>query len=96
MKVTYTAIQWRELYRQCQTRQQRDALTGLPINLAARLLGISRGRISQLVEEDKLNGIIVRDETTSQRVAYMITLESLDRRRAIRRLPGQWRPREIV
>ena len=96
MKTTYTAVQWRELYRQCKTRQQRDALIGLPINLAARMLGITRGRIAQLVKEEKLSGIIVRDETTGQRIAYMITLESLDCRRSIRRLPGQWRPREIV
>ena len=96
MKVTYNAVQWRKLCRQCNTRQQRDGLTGLPINLAARLLGITRGRISQLVEDDKLNCIVVRDETTGRRIAYMITLESLDRRRAIRRLPGQWQPREIV
>ena len=96
MKLAYTAIQWRERYLRAKTQMQRDVLTGLPINLAARLLGITRGRIAQLVEEEKLEGIIVRDEITGARIAYLITLASLDRRRAIRRHPGQWRPTEIV
>ena len=95
MKATYSPQQWRELYAKCKTRQERDLISGVPPNLAARLLGISPGRIFQLIQEEKLDSIRVRDES-GRRIAHMITLASLDRRRAIRRNRGQWQPRETV
>ena len=92
---TYNAAQWRELFRRC-TLNQRDRLIGPPINLAARMLGITRGRITQLLKEDKLEAVAVIDEHTKVRIAYTITLESLEQRRKIKRNPGQWQPSEIV
>ena len=67
-----------------------------PLNLASRLLGISRARIGQLLKDDKLDSVIVRDENTGRRIAYLITLVSLERRRKLNRQPGQWQPREQV
>jgi hypothetical protein len=96
MQRTYTAKQWREQFRRCTTARQRDALVGPPMNLAARMLGITRSRIAQLIQEDKLDSVVVTDELTKVRIAYMITLDSLERRRKVKRNPGQWQPREIV
>jgi hypothetical protein len=96
MQATYNARQWRQLYLQCKTPSQRDEITGLPINLAARFLGVTRERIRQLVREKKLDSVKVFDEVKGTRIAYLITLDSLDRRRMIRRRAGQWRPREVV
>jgi hypothetical protein len=95
MQHTYTAKQWRELFHRSNVRQ-RDGLIGPPINLAARMLGITRGRIAQLLHEDKLDSVAVIDEHTKVRIAYMITLDSIERRRQIKRNSGQWQPREIV
>jgi hypothetical protein len=96
MQHIYTAKQWRELFRRCTTARQRDALIGPPMKLAARMLGITRGRIAQLIEEDKLDSVGVIDERTKVRIAYMITLDLLERRRKVKRNAGQWQPREIV
>ncbi len=95
MKASYSPKQWRELYARCKTHQERGLITGVPPNLAARLLGISPSRIFQLIHEEKLDSISVRDES-GRRIANMITLASLDRRRTIRRNRGQWQPRETV
>ena len=96
MQFVYTAKQWRERFRRCNSPAQREALIGPPINLAARMLGITRGRIAQLIREDKLDSIVVSDERTQVRIAYMISLASLERRRALKRNAGQWQPSEIV
>ena len=85
MHFVYTAKQWRERFRHCNSRAGREALIGPPINLAARMLGISRGRIAQLIREDKLDRIVVSDERTQVRIASMISLASLERRRILRR-----------
>ena len=95
MKAIYDPRQWRELYWRCKTRQERDLLTGVPPNLAARMLGISAGRVFQLIREKKLDSVSVRDES-GRRIAHMVTLASLDRRRTIRRNRGQWQPREVL
>ena len=89
MQDIYTAHDWRTLFKQCKTRAERDALMGLPIQLAAKVLGISRTRIHQLLKEEKLDSVSVRDEETGVRIAHMVTLTSLDQRRMIRRKPGQ-------
>jgi hypothetical protein len=94
MQRTYSAKQWRALFAQAKSRAERDALVGLPMNLAARVLGITRGRIYQLIREGKLNSVVVHDELTGVRIAYMITLESLEQRRSVRRNSGQWQPSE--
>ena len=96
MQHTYTAKQWRELFRRCKSVGEHDQLIGPPMNLAARLLGITRGRVYQLIREDKLDAVMVIDERTKVRIAYMITLQSLEKRRRIKRNSGQWQPREIV
>jgi hypothetical protein len=96
MQATYRARQWCQLYLHCKTPEQRHAATGLPINLAAQLLGITRERIRQLVREQKLDSIQEYDDVTGTRIGYLITFDSLDRRRLIRRHAGQWRPRELV
>ena len=43
-----------------------------------------------------MDAVMVIDERTKVRIAYMITLESLEERRRIKRNSGQWQPREIV
>ena len=92
MQNSYTAQEWRTLFKRCKTRTEREALMGLPINLAAKLLGIGRSRIHQLLKEEKLDSVSVRDEKTGVRIAHMVTLATLDQRRMIKRKAGQWRP----
>lgn len=95
MRTTYSSKNWRELFLHCRTRLERDNVTGVPPNLAARLLGVTPSRIFQLIQEEKLDSISVRDES-GRRIAHMITLASLDIRRTLQRKPGQWRPGEEV
>ena len=92
MQTSYTVRQWRTLFIQCKTQQDRDALSGLPINLAASFLGISRARIYQLLDEDKLDSVSIEDEEAKRRIALLITQKSLYRRRTIKRKRGQWLP----
>jgi hypothetical protein len=91
MRRVYTARQWSERYKACNTAEERRKILGPPINLAAEVLGITRTRIHQLVKEDKLDSISVYNDAR-QRIAHFITQASLDRRRKYRYKRGQWRP----
>ena len=59
---------------------RRDQLIGVSVTLAARLLGISRARVHQLLRSKKLRAVDVYDERHT-RIGHMVTLASIERRR---------------
>ena len=93
MRRKYTATQWRDRFLQCKTVEERERITGLPINLAAEVLGITRSRVQQLLKEDKLDCLYVHDDDTGRQIGLLVTLSSINRRRTLKRRPGQWLPR---
>ncbi len=91
MKIRYSMQEWCRRYKKARTGKARQELLGPTINLAAEVLGVTRTRVHQLIKEDKLDSISVYDDFGS-RIGHFITQTSLERRRAIRYKPGQWRP----
>ena len=91
MKIRYSMQEWCKRYKRARTAKARHELLGPPINLAAEVLGITRTRVHQLITENKLDSVSVYDDFGS-RIGHFITQTSLERRRAIRYKPGQWRP----
>ena len=70
---------------------KRDRLIGISVTLAARLLGISRARVHQLLRSKKLRAVDVYDERNA-RIGHMVTLASIERRRrTVRPRLTQWR-----
>jgi hypothetical protein len=59
---------------------QRDTLVGVSVTLAARLLGVTRSRIHQLLKTKKLFTVDVYDET-DRRIGHMVTFRSIEHRR---------------
>jgi hypothetical protein len=91
MATTLAAEQWRSLVTQCRDVHERDRLVGVSVTLAARLLGISRSRVQQLVRAEKLKVVDVYDEHRI-RIGHLVTLASIDhRRRTVRPRRTQWR-----
>jgi hypothetical protein len=84
--------QWVAMVREVGTRPDRDTLIGVSITLAARLLGVSRSRVHQLLKVRKLAAVDVYDEQRT-RIGHMVTLASIARRRrTVRPRRTQWRP----
>jgi len=82
-------------------RAARDALAwadlvGVSVTLAARLLGVSRSRVHQLLKAKKLAAVGVYDEQQI-RIGHMVTLASIARRRRTARPRAtQWRSEDIT
>ena len=70
---------------------KRDTLIGVSVTLAARLLGVSRARVHQLLRSKKLRVVDVYDERHT-RIGHMVTLASIEhRRRTVKPRRTQWR-----
>ena len=71
-------------------------LVGVSVTLAARLLGVSRSRVHQLLKTKKLAAVDVYDEHQI-RIGHMVTLASIARRRRTARpRPTQWRSEDLT
>jgi hypothetical protein len=82
---------WVSLVKTFAATPRRDSLIGVSVTLAARLLGISRARVHQLLRSKKLRTVDVYDERHT-RIGHMVTLASIDRRRrSVRPRRTQWR-----
>lgn len=82
---------WVKMVRECDPTPGRDSILGVSVTLAARLLGISRSRVHQLLRTQKLAAVDVYDER-HVRIGHMVTLASIARRRrSARPRPTQWR-----
>jgi hypothetical protein len=83
--------EWVSLVRQAGTTPKRDSLIGVSVTLAARLLGISRSRVHQLLKTRKLSIVDVYDKRKA-RIGHFVTLASIaHRRRTVRPRRTQWR-----
>ena len=83
---------WVDLVRQHGETRERDRLLGVTVTLAARLLGVSRCRVHQLLKTRKLVAVDVYDERRT-RIGHMVTLASIaHRRRTVKPRRTQWRP----
>lgn len=83
--------EWVELVRETNASAARDSLIGVSVTLAARLLGVSRARVHQLLNARKLAAVDVFDERRT-RIGHMVTLASIARRRrSVRPRRTQWR-----
>jgi predicted transcriptional regulator len=83
--------EWVSLVRQPVHAAELANLVGVSITLAARLLGISRSRVHQLLNGKKLAAVDVYDER-QVRIGHMVTLASIARRRrTVRPRRTQWR-----
>ena len=86
------AREWVSLLKQLGTTPKRDGFVGVSLTLAARLLGVSRSRVHQLVRARKLTVVDVYDER-HVRIGHMVTLASIAHRcRTVRPRRTQWRP----
>lgn len=84
--------EWVSMVKASATTLMRDRLVGVSVTLAARLLGISRARVHQLLRSQKLRAVDVYDERNA-RIGHMVTLASIaHRRRTVRPRRTQWRP----
>src|SRR5215831_19925645 len=83
---------WVSMVKAFASSPKRDRLIGVSVTLAARLLGISRARVHQLLRSKKLRAVDVYDERHT-RIGHMVTLASIERRRrTVRPRRTQWRP----
>jgi predicted HTH domain antitoxin len=95
MAKVLAARQWAALVAQCGETRDRDRYVGVSVTLAARLLGVSRSRVHQLLNARKLVAVDVYDERRI-RIGHMVTLASIAyRRRTVRPRRTQWRPRAV-
>lgn len=82
---------WVSMVRTFAATPKRDRLIGVSVTLAARLLGISRARVHQLLRAQKLRAVDVYDERHT-RIGHMVTLASIEhRRRTVLPRRTQWR-----
>ncbi len=82
---------WVSMVRTSATTPTRDRLIGVSVTLAARLLGVSRARVHQLLRSRKLRAVDVYDERHT-RIGHMVTLRSIERRRrTVKPRRTQWR-----
>src|ERR1700745_2229965 len=72
--------EWVSMVKTFARNPKRDRLIGVSVTLAARLLGISRARVHQLLRSNKLRAVDVYDERRI-RIGHMVTLASIERRR---------------
>jgi len=90
MNQSYRAEQWAARVNTCSEPQQRDRLLGVSFTLTAKLLGVSRSRVHQLVDSGKLVVVDVFDERV--RIGHLVTFSSIERRRRTSRpRRTQWR-----
>jgi hypothetical protein len=83
--------EWVSLVRQFGETPKRDRVIGVSATLAARLLGVSRSRVHQLLKARKLLAVDVYDERHT-RIGHLVTLASIShRRRTVRPRRTQWR-----
>jgi hypothetical protein len=95
MAKTLAVETWAALVKESAGTGRRNDFVGVSITLAARLLGVSRSRVHQLVRGKKLNVLDVVDERQA-RIAHMVTLASIARRqRRVRPRRTQWRSARI-
>lgn len=88
--------EWVSMVREAGATPNRDRVMGVSVTLAARLLGVSRSRVHQLLKARKLLAVDVYDER-HVRIGHMVTLASIShRRRTTRPRRTQWRPHELV
>ena len=81
---------WVSMVRTSTATAKRDRLIGVSVTLAARLLGISRARVHQLLRAEKLTAVDVYDEHQI-RVGHMVTIASIEhRRRTVKPRKTQW------
>ena len=81
---------WVSMVKAFATTPKRDRLIGVSVTLAARLLGISRARVHQLLRSKKLRAVDVYDERHT-RIGHMVTLASIEhRRRTVKPRRTQW------
>ena len=85
-----TATEWAALVHGSPAGGNRDRLVGVSITLAAKLLGVSRSRVHQLINAAKLSVVDVYDGDV--RVGHLVTFASMERRRrTVRPRRTQWR-----
>lgn len=90
MARTFQAQDWASLVRQHAGTANLDSLVGVSVTLAARLLGVSRSRVHQLLKGRKLAAVDVYDERRV-RIGHLVTLASIARRRrTVRPRRTQW------
>lgn len=83
--------EWVSLVREATQAEDREAVFGVSVTLAARLLGVSRSRVHQLLNGRKLMAVDVYDERQT-RIGHMVTLASISRRRrTVKPRRTQWR-----
>lgn len=91
MTRTFPVFAWVQAVRSASTASDRDHLVGVSVTLAAKLLGVSRSRIHQLVKSSKVSVVDVFDG--ANRIGHLVTLASIyHRRRTVRPRRTQWRP----
>ncbi len=91
MATAFHADKWAALVRQREKGGGRDHLVGVSVTLAARLLGVSRSRVHQLVKARKLTIVDIFDDGRA-RIGHMVTLASIaHRRRTVKPRRTQWR-----
>ena len=82
--------EWVSMVKAFTATSKRDSLIGVSATLAARLLGISRARVHQLLRTQKLRAVDVYDERHT-RIGHMVTLASIEhRRRTVRPRRTEW------
>ena len=92
MATQFGIDKWVELVKHHEGTRKRDHLVGVSVTLAARLLGVTRSRVHQLLKARKLVVVDVFDERRV-RIGHMVTLASIARRRrTVRPRLTQWRP----
>lgn len=90
MARSMSARDWATAVHHTAKNSERDRLVGVSITLAAKLLGVTRSRVHQLVTSGKLSVVDVFDG--SIRIGHLVTLSSIDyRRRTVRPRRTQWR-----
>ena len=96
MARTMQVREWVTLIREAGATPQLDSLIGVSVTLAARLLGVSRSRVHQLLKTRKLAAVDVFDEQRT-RIGHMVTLASIARRRrTVRPRRTQWRSFSVM
>jgi hypothetical protein len=96
MARTMQVREWVTLIREAGATPQLDSLIGVSVTLAARLLGVSRSRVHQLLKTRKLAAVDVFDERRT-RIGHMVTLASIARRRrTVRPRRTQWRSFSVM
>jgi hypothetical protein len=87
------ANDWVARFHGSRTSAEKECLAGVSITLAAKLLGVSRSRVHQLINADKLSVVDVLEGRV--RIGHLVTFASIERRRrTVRPRRTQWRSQE--